>query len=163
MTSFFYLELLHFFKKSGPIPASFCLFSSFSCYNFNTNWKKHRWCAWDLNPGRRMVGADETTELWRPRACTLSNSPFPREEEAHSGSCSIKLFFFSIYTKKSSISPISVENYSQNCTIFIVPLSVRIYGIGPWKDPTENNVLGGVCCRQGHQVWQYLSKHKLLP
>ena len=27
--------------------------------------KKHRWCAWDSNPGRRMVGADETTELWR--------------------------------------------------------------------------------------------------
>ena len=28
-----------------------CLFSPFSHYNFNyTNWKKHRWCAWDLNP-----------------------------------------------------------------------------------------------------------------
>ena len=39
------------FLKNGPIPASFCLFSFFSCYNFNTNWKKHRWCAWDLNPG----------------------------------------------------------------------------------------------------------------
>ena len=26
-----------FFKKNGPIPASFCLFSFFSCYNFNTN------------------------------------------------------------------------------------------------------------------------------
>ena len=23
--------------------------------------KKHRWCAWDYNPGRRMVGADKTT------------------------------------------------------------------------------------------------------
>ena len=22
--------------------------------------KKHRWCAWDSNPGHRMVGADET-------------------------------------------------------------------------------------------------------
>ena len=50
--------------KNGPIPASFCLFLSFSHYNFNnTNWKKRRWCAWDSNPG--MVGADETTELWR--------------------------------------------------------------------------------------------------
>ena len=39
-----------FLKKNGPIPASFCLFSSFSHYNFN-NWKKHRWCAWDSNPG----------------------------------------------------------------------------------------------------------------
>ena len=28
----------------------FCLFSSFSHYNFNnTNWKKCRWCAWDSN------------------------------------------------------------------------------------------------------------------
>ena len=37
---------------NGPIPASFCLFSLFSHYNFNkTNWKKHRWCAWDSNLG----------------------------------------------------------------------------------------------------------------
>ena len=47
-----------FFFKNGPTPASFCLFSSFSRYNFsNTNWKKHRWYAWDTNPrpqnGRR--------------------------------------------------------------------------------------------------------------
>ena len=27
----------------------FVLFSFFSRYNFNTNWKKHRWCAWDSN------------------------------------------------------------------------------------------------------------------
>ena len=39
------------FLTNGPIPASFCLFSFFSCYNFNTNWKKCRWCAWDLIPG----------------------------------------------------------------------------------------------------------------
>ena len=40
------------FYKNGPIPASFCLFSLFSHYNFNkTNWKKRRWCVWDLNPG----------------------------------------------------------------------------------------------------------------
>ena len=39
------------FLRNGPIPAYFCLFSLFSCYNFNTNWKKHRWCAWDSNPG----------------------------------------------------------------------------------------------------------------
>ena len=38
--------------SNGPIPAPFCLFLSFSCYNFNnTNWIKQRWCAWDLNPG----------------------------------------------------------------------------------------------------------------
>ena len=41
----------------------FCLFSFFSRYNFNTNWKKHWWCAWDSNPGPQIVGADETTEL----------------------------------------------------------------------------------------------------
>ena len=41
-----------FLKKNGPIPSSFCLFLFFSHYNFNTNtnWKKHRWCAWDSNP-----------------------------------------------------------------------------------------------------------------
>ena len=33
------------FFKNGPIPASFCLFSFFSRYNFN------RRCAWDSNPG----------------------------------------------------------------------------------------------------------------
>ena len=37
--------------KNGPIPASFCLFSSISRHNFNTNRKKRRWCAWDSNPG----------------------------------------------------------------------------------------------------------------
>ena len=37
---------------NGPIPASFyVLFSSFSHYSFNhPNWKKHKRCAWDLNP-----------------------------------------------------------------------------------------------------------------
>ena len=43
---------------NGPIPASFCLFSSFFDYNINNkNWKKHRWCSWDSKPqpqdGRR--------------------------------------------------------------------------------------------------------------
>ena len=42
---------LHCFLN-GPIPASFCSFSSFSHHNFNnSNWKKHRWCAWDSNLG----------------------------------------------------------------------------------------------------------------
>ena len=37
---------------NGTIPASFCLFSFFSLYNFNnTNRKKCRWCICDLNPG----------------------------------------------------------------------------------------------------------------
>ena len=45
------MEDFNIFFLNGPIPASFCLFLFFSRYNFNTNWKKHRWCAWDSNPG----------------------------------------------------------------------------------------------------------------
>ena len=51
--------------QSRPL---FVLFSVFSCYNFNTNWKKRRWCAWDLNPGsqdgrrRRNHGAMAATQ-----------------------------------------------------------------------------------------------------
>ena len=41
----------HNYFLNGSIPASFCLFSFFSHYNFNTIWKKHRWCAWDSNLG----------------------------------------------------------------------------------------------------------------
>ena len=44
------------FLKYKPI-----LFSSFPHSNFKM--KKRIWCAWDLNPGRRMLDADETTEL----------------------------------------------------------------------------------------------------
>ena len=56
--------------KYGLIPASFSfifvLFSfqnqlQFQCQQYNL--KKHRWCAWGLNPGRRRI---QTTELWRP-------------------------------------------------------------------------------------------------
>ena len=55
-----------FFKK-WPIQPSFCVFSSFSHHNFNnTNWKSldGELGIWTL--GRRMVGADKTTELWQP-------------------------------------------------------------------------------------------------
>ena len=43
------------FFLNGPIPASFCLFSFFSHSNSNDKYKlkKHRWCAWDSNPGRQ--------------------------------------------------------------------------------------------------------------
>ena len=52
------------FLKNGPISASFCLFSSFSSYNFNnTNWKSIDVVLGIQTWGRRMVGADETTEL----------------------------------------------------------------------------------------------------
>ena len=55
------------FFKNGPITASFCLFTLFSRYNFNnTNWKKLDGVLGIRTRGCRMVGADETTELWRP-------------------------------------------------------------------------------------------------
>ena len=54
---------------NGPIPVTFSFtLSSFShCnYNYNNiNRRKHRWFAWDSNPGPKDVGADKTTELWR--------------------------------------------------------------------------------------------------
>ena len=48
-----------FYKKYGPIPAS---------YNFNfinINWKNVDGEVGIQTQGRRMVGIDETTELWR--------------------------------------------------------------------------------------------------
>ena len=52
--------------KNGPIPASFCLFPSFSSYNFNnTNWKIVDGVLGIQTRGRRMVGTDETMELWQ--------------------------------------------------------------------------------------------------
>ena len=49
------------FFKNGPIPASFCFIFVLFSFQFkwqtyhlnNINWKKHRWCAWDSNPGRQ--------------------------------------------------------------------------------------------------------------
>ena len=39
-------------KKWANPGLFFCFIFVFStCYNLN--WKKHRWCAWDLNPGRQ--------------------------------------------------------------------------------------------------------------
>ena len=57
------------FLKYGPIPTSFCLFSSFShsYYNFNnTNWKRVDGVLGIWTRGRRIVGADETKDLWQP-------------------------------------------------------------------------------------------------
>ena len=61
------------FLKNGTILASFCLFSSFSRYNFNnTNWKKRRCCAWPVChfPICRVLGKfllrtiDSTRSTW---------------------------------------------------------------------------------------------------
>ena len=57
---------LVFFKKNWPIPASFCLFLSFFM-SIPTQMKKSLdGVLGTRTRGRRMVGADETTELWRP-------------------------------------------------------------------------------------------------
>ena len=56
------LELLSIFKKGQSRPLSL-----FSNYNFNnTNWKSVDGVLGIRTQGRRMDGADETTELWRP-------------------------------------------------------------------------------------------------
>ena len=56
-----------FFLKKWANPGLFLfLFLFFSRYNFNTNWKSIDGVLGIRTQGRRMVGADETTELWRP-------------------------------------------------------------------------------------------------
>ena len=68
--------------QSRPL---FVLFSFFSHHNFNTNLKKHRWCAWDSNPGpqdgrhRQNHGAMAAT----PKNCFVCfKSPKINEKEA---------------------------------------------------------------------------------
>ena len=60
-------DVIKNFLNMGQSQPHFCLFSSFSYYNFNcsfnfnnTNQKSIEWCAWDSNPGRRIVSVDET-------------------------------------------------------------------------------------------------------
>ena len=59
------------FFKMGQFRPLFCLFSSFSHYNFNnTKLKKHIWWAWDSNPGpqdgrRRNHGALASAQRFR--------------------------------------------------------------------------------------------------
>ena len=60
-------KIINGFFKNGPISASFCLLSSFSHHNFNNkNWKSTDGVLGIWTHGCRMVGADDTTELWRP-------------------------------------------------------------------------------------------------
>ena len=40
-----------FFKIGQSRPLFLFIFVFSTCYNINSNWKKHRWCAWDSNPG----------------------------------------------------------------------------------------------------------------
>ena len=66
-----------FFKKTGLNPVSFCLFSFFSHDKYSTNTVNEKSVDGVLGTqtrGGRMVGADESTELWRhPNAlCKLT-------------------------------------------------------------------------------------------
>ena len=57
-----------FFFKYGPIPASFCLFSFFSQDKYGTNTLNDKSVVGVFGTrtqGSRMVGTDESTELWR--------------------------------------------------------------------------------------------------
>ena len=55
-----------FLKKNGPIPASFVYFRSFLVTISIQTEKSIDGVLGIRTRGRRMVGADETTELWRP-------------------------------------------------------------------------------------------------
>ena len=57
--------------KNGPIPASFCLFSFFSRYNCDTNWKSIDCVLGIRTQGRRMVGADEAMAATPMILCSL--------------------------------------------------------------------------------------------
>ena len=59
---------LFFFKKNGPIPASFVYFRSFLITISIIQIEKSVDGVLGIRTrGRRMVGADKTTELWRPQ------------------------------------------------------------------------------------------------
>ena len=60
-------EIQSFFWKKWANPGLFRLCLSFSHYNFNdTNWKSIDGGLGIQTSGCRMVGADETTEIWQP-------------------------------------------------------------------------------------------------
>ena len=62
----------YFFKKMGQTRPLFVYFRSFHMTNIAQilQMKKRRWHAWARTQGGRMVGADESTELWR-HPCVL--------------------------------------------------------------------------------------------
>ena len=56
-----------FFFKKWSFSGLFCVFSSFSHYNFNnTYWKSLDGVLGFWTRGHSMVGADDAKELWRP-------------------------------------------------------------------------------------------------
>ena len=59
-----YIAVRWVFSKNGPMPASFCLFSSFSNHNSNINWKSVDFVLEDRTRDCKLVGTDGSTELW---------------------------------------------------------------------------------------------------
>ena len=100
--SLFSLLLFTLSFKNGPFPASFCVFSSFSRYNFNTNWKKRRWCAWNSNPGpqdgrrRQNHGAMADTLSLNVPSISISSSVYPSR-------VSVPSLYFAYFPNKSII------------------------------------------------------------
>ena len=133
-------KLLSFILKNGPIPASFCLFSFFSCYNFNTNWKSIDGVLGIWTPGRRIVGADETTELWWP--------PCPLFYQYNFLSFSIYLFP-SLYHSSSSLYHIFLSH------TFSVFLSISVC--------TFSVVFIDLFLSLSHSLSTYLSLSSLMP
>ena len=60
------MQFTFFLKKNGPIPASFVYFRSFLVTISLQIEKSIDGVLGIQTRGRRMVGADKTTELWRP-------------------------------------------------------------------------------------------------
>ena len=68
------LRLIFFFKKNGPIPASFCFYFRSFLVTISIQTEKSIDGVLGIQTrGRRMVGADETTELWRPLRLIFTN------------------------------------------------------------------------------------------
>ena len=123
----------------------FLLFSSFlipitKTVSIYVNFKKSRWCAWDSNPGYRMVGVDETTELWR--------SPL-----SYQGFSSITVWQVSSLTRLDSTASLlrnnnifsslvisNLVNLETHCTV-ILPLAMSVL----WPESRSSLVKGVTC------------------
>ena len=68
-------------KKMGQFrPLFLFIFVISTCYNLNSYWKKHRWCAWDSNPGwqdgriEQIHWATNNCELFTAGTATYQSS-----------------------------------------------------------------------------------------
>ena len=91
------------------LSSSLFIFVFSTWHNSNINWRKHRWCAWDSNPGWQMEGADESTVLWRhpedQKCCEEKKAQ--RKIKFDSEECVFEIFFSLLLsigsTKKSKV------------------------------------------------------------